>query len=170
MGKAVESAATIRHAVRLLPQAAVSLWWCPRHWPNSSTVLLGAESYAHLLLPRSLPSFLRRWKRKKQGGYLQSGFLRGFWLSSPFFSVTLMGRVFRQQLSWKESVFVCLFLICPCEHVPAAVREQNTLLPSCTHFDSSPSLSGDFQWPSSVFACTLKSKLLVEQLLNLRIF
>lgn len=61
MGKAVESAATIRHAVRLLPQVAVSLWWCPRHWPNSFTVLLGAESYAHLF-PRSLLSMVEKNK------------------------------------------------------------------------------------------------------------
>ncbi len=43
----MESEASIRHAVRLLPRAAGSLWWRPRPWPDTY-LLLCDPSHCHL--------------------------------------------------------------------------------------------------------------------------
>lgn len=47
MGEVMESEASIRHAVRLLPRAPASLWWRPRPWPDTY-LLLCDPSHCHL--------------------------------------------------------------------------------------------------------------------------
>lgn len=47
MGEVMESEASIRHAVRLLPRAPASLWRRPRPWPDTY-LLLCDPSYCHL--------------------------------------------------------------------------------------------------------------------------